>query len=56
MTRRELAPELVAALPPLETLLDPAQYGETDAIVTTALEGWARSTTLIEREAGTVRP
>ena len=37
--RRELDPELVATLPPLETLLDPAQYlGETDAIVTTALE------------------
>ena len=52
----ELGPELVAALPPLETLLDPAQYlGETDAIVTTALEGWARATTLSPPEAETAR-
>jgi 3-carboxy-cis,cis-muconate cycloisomerase len=44
--RRELGPELVAALPPLETLLDPVQYlGETDAIVMTALERWTRTTT-----------
>lgn len=54
--RRGLDPELVSALPPLETLLEPSQYlGETDAIVTTALEGWARATTLVEREAGTAR-
>ena len=43
--RHELGPELVGALPPLETLLDPTQYlGETDAIVSTALERWARAT------------
>ena len=54
--RRELGHELVAALPPLETLLDPAQYlGETDAIVTAALESWTRATTLARPEAGTTR-
>jgi 3-carboxy-cis,cis-muconate cycloisomerase len=54
--RRGLDPELVSALPPLETLLEPSQYlGETDAIVTTALEGWTRATTRVEREAGTAR-
>lgn len=54
--RRELGPELVAALPPLETLLDPTQYlGETDAIVTTALEGWTRAITLARPEAGTAQ-
>lgn len=53
---RELGPELVAALPPLETLLDPTQYlGETDAIVTTALEGWTRAITLARPEAGTAQ-
>jgi 3-carboxy-cis,cis-muconate cycloisomerase len=54
--RRELGPELVGALPPLETLLDPTQYlGETDAIVSTALEGWARAITLAPPEAGTAQ-
>ena len=38
-----LGPELLAAVPPLADVLDPASYlGETDAIVTAALEGWAR--------------
>jgi 3-carboxy-cis,cis-muconate cycloisomerase len=55
--RRELDAELVAALPPLETLLDPAKYlGETDAIVTAALEGWSRATTRARPEAETARP
>ena len=55
--RRELDVELVAALPPLETLLDPAQYlGETDAIVTAALEGWSRATIPARPEAGRARP
>lgn len=54
--RRELGPELVAALPTLETLLDPTQYlGETDAIVTTALDGWTRAITPARPEAGTAR-
>ncbi len=54
--RRELDAELVAALPPLETLLDPSRYlGETDAIVTAALEGWTRATTA-RRAAETARP
>lgn len=54
--RRELGPELVAALPPLEALLDPSQYlGETDAIVSTALESWTRATTLAPPEAGTAQ-
>jgi 3-carboxy-cis,cis-muconate cycloisomerase len=55
--RRELGPEIVAALPPLETLLDPAQYlGETHAIVSTALESWTRATTSpAPPEAGTAQ-
>jgi 3-carboxy-cis,cis-muconate cycloisomerase len=54
--RRELDPELVATLPPLETLLDPAQYlGETDAIVTTALERWTRATTPAPPKAETAQ-
>ena len=40
-----LAPELLAAMPPLERVLDPGSYlGESDAIVTAALEGWRRVT------------
>jgi 3-carboxy-cis,cis-muconate cycloisomerase len=55
--RRELGAELVAALPPLERLLDPAQYlGETDAIVTAALERWSRATTAAGPEAERARP
>ena len=54
--RRELDPKLVATLPPLETLLDPAQYlGETDAIVTTALERWTRATTPAPPQAETAQ-
>ena len=55
--RRELDVELVSSLPPLETLLDPAQYlGETDAIVTAALDGWSRATTAARPQAGRARP
>jgi hypothetical protein len=55
--RRELGPDLVAALPPLDTLLDPGQYlGETDAIITAALESWSRATTPAQPEAETARP
>jgi len=43
---RTLAPEILAAMPPLDDVLDPVSYlGESDAIVTAALEGWARVTT-----------
>jgi 3-carboxy-cis,cis-muconate cycloisomerase len=53
---RMLAPEILAAMPPLDDVLDPDSYlGETDAIVTTALEGWARVTTPGRQEAGTAR-
>ena len=42
---RTLAPDVLAALPPLEVVLDPDAYlGETDAIVTAALEGWEHIT------------
>ena len=55
--RREFDPELVAALPPLEVLLDPARYlGETDAIVTSALAGWGLVATPARPGAGTARP
>ena len=40
---RVLGPEILEAVGPLADVLDPASYlGETDAIVTAALEGWAR--------------
>ncbi len=49
--------ETAASLPPLDAVLDPDAYlGETDAIVTTALEGWAAIRTPLRREAGTARP
>jgi 3-carboxy-cis,cis-muconate cycloisomerase len=41
---RDLDPAVLAALPPLEDLLDPASYlGESDAIVTAAIDGWVRA-------------
>ena len=41
---RGLDPAVLAAIPPLEDLLDPASYlGETDAIVTAAIDGWVRA-------------
>ena len=40
---RALEPEILAAIRPLDDVLDPGSYlGETDAIVTAALAGWAR--------------
>ena len=55
--QRELGPDLLAKLPPLEALLDPERYlGETDAIVASALEGWARGVSPVRAEAGTARP
>jgi 3-carboxy-cis,cis-muconate cycloisomerase len=40
---RGLEPDVLAAIPPLGDLLDPASYlGETDAIVTAAIHGWVR--------------
>jgi 3-carboxy-cis,cis-muconate cycloisomerase len=48
-----LAPELLAAMPPLERVLDPGSYlGESDAVVTAALEGWRRVTPRSGRAAG----
>ena len=42
---RALEPETLAAIRPLDDVLDPESYlGETDAIVTAALAGWARFT------------
>ncbi len=36
-----LEPEILAAIPPLDDVLDPGSYlGETEAIVTAALDGW----------------
>ena len=41
---RGLDPAVLAAIPPLEDLLDPASYlGESDAIVTAAIDGWVRA-------------
>ena len=54
---RTLAQEIVRALPPLDAVLDPGAYlGETDAIVTAALEGWAAVRSPGRTEAGTARP
>jgi len=50
---RALEPETLAATRPLDDVLDPGSYlGETDAIVTAALAGWARVTSA----AGRARP
>jgi 3-carboxy-cis,cis-muconate cycloisomerase len=44
---RVLDSEVLAAIPPLDDLLDPASYlGETDAIVAVALGGWKSSTVI----------
>jgi 3-carboxy-cis,cis-muconate cycloisomerase len=49
--------EVLAALPPLDSVLDPARYlGETDAIVTASLDGWEQVTRGDGAEAGTARP
>ena len=54
---RTLDHDVLAALPPLETVLDPNAYlGETDGIVTTALKGWARITASEPPGAGRARP
>ncbi len=42
-----LEPETLAAIGPLDDVLDPSSYlGETDEIVTAALAGWVRATSL----------
>ena len=52
---RTLDRETLAALPPLDAVLDPDAYlGETDAIVTAALDGWADVRTP-RQEAGRAR-
>ncbi len=54
---RTLDRETLDALPALDTVLDPEAYlGETDAIVTAALEGWAEIRTPPQPEARTARP
>jgi 3-carboxy-cis,cis-muconate cycloisomerase len=54
--RKTLAHDVLAALPPLEAVLAPDAYlGETDAIVTAALESWARVMSS-PPAAGTARP
>jgi 3-carboxy-cis,cis-muconate cycloisomerase len=54
---RSLDAELLAQLPSLDEVLDPIAYlGETDAIVTAALQGWEQVTTAVSQEAGTARP
>ena len=53
---RVLGPDVLAAMPPLDDVLDPDSYlGETDSIVTSALEEWARVRAPGPREAGTAR-
>ena len=53
---RTLDRETLDALPPLDAVLDPDAYlGETDAIVTAALEGWAEVRRLSQPEAGRAR-
>jgi 3-carboxy-cis,cis-muconate cycloisomerase len=53
---RTLAPDILTAMPPLGDVLDPDSYlGETDAIVTAALEGWARRSTPGPQRAGRAR-
>ena len=43
---RTLAPGILAAMRPLDDVLDPDSYlGETDAIVTAAIDGWTRAST-----------
>lgn len=53
---RTLEDDVLAVLPPLDDVLDPMTYlGETDEIVTAALEGWARITTSVPAAAGTTQ-
>jgi 3-carboxy-cis,cis-muconate cycloisomerase len=54
--RKTLAHDVLAALPPLEDVLDPDAYlGETDAIVSAACESWSRVMSS-SRAVGTARP
>jgi 3-carboxy-cis,cis-muconate cycloisomerase len=54
--RKTLAHDVLAALPPLGEVLAPDAYlGETDSIVSTACESWARVMSS-PRAAGTARP
>jgi 3-carboxy-cis,cis-muconate cycloisomerase len=54
---RTLDRETLDALPSLDAVLDPDAYlGETDAIVTAAIDGWAAVTGPPRREAGRARP
>ncbi len=54
---RSLDRETAAALPPLDVILDPAAYlGETDSIVTAAIEDWRAIRAPSPPEAGRARP
>lgn len=54
---RTLEPDVLAAIPSLDDVLDPASYlGETDAIVTAAIDGWTRVTCSSDAAAGRSRP
>jgi 3-carboxy-cis,cis-muconate cycloisomerase len=54
--RKTLPHDVLAALPPLEDVLDPDAYlGETDAIVSAACESWSRVMSS-SRAVGTTRP
>ena len=54
---RTLDPAILVALPPLDDVLDPDSYlGETDAIVSAAIDGWTRVTGPGGPAAGRARP
>jgi 3-carboxy-cis,cis-muconate cycloisomerase len=54
---RTLDSETAAALPPLDEILDPAAYlGETDSIVSAAIEAWSAIRAPSPPEAGRAPP
>jgi 3-carboxy-cis,cis-muconate cycloisomerase len=54
---RTLESETAAALPPLDEILDPAAYlGETDSIVSAAIEAWSAIRAPSPPEAGRAPP
>jgi hypothetical protein len=54
---RALENETLAALPPLDEVLDVDSYlGESDSMVAAALAGWRSSRPSSPAEAGTARP
>jgi 3-carboxy-cis,cis-muconate cycloisomerase len=54
---RTLELGVLSAIPSLDDVLDPASYlGETDAIVTAAIDGWTRVRCPSDAAAGRSRP